>query len=155
MPENPYPVLRQRILNAKVRMEKPPPKPIAFAGLMEMGVENGVASLAVVADGTTSLYYSNGGGIIGAGQREPVKKPSTLFLGMLSRHLGEMGPDPTGETPGDGMIHLRAMTTDGRRLLAAAPEEDLKAKRHPLWEAFYAGQAVITVLRTLPPIKAA
>ncbi len=69
---------------------------------------------------------------------------------MLSKHLAEMGEDPTGETPGAGTIHLRAITTDGRRLLAAAPEEDFKQKRHPLWEAFYAGHMVITALRTLP-----
>jgi hypothetical protein len=38
-----------------------------LALLMETGYPEAVATLVGVADGTTSLYFSNGGGFIGAG----------------------------------------------------------------------------------------
>jgi len=41
--------------------------------VMETGYPEAVASLVVVADGTTSLYFSNGGGIIGAGEHSSVR----------------------------------------------------------------------------------
>ncbi len=42
--------------------------PHVWATLMEMKISGNVVSLAAVAEGTTSLYFSNGGGIIGAGE---------------------------------------------------------------------------------------
>src|SRR5512140_657648 len=35
--------------------------------LVEIGLEEGSLSLVVLADGSTSLYFSSGGGVIGAG----------------------------------------------------------------------------------------
>lgn len=155
MDKNPYTGLRQQALNVK------PPKlapgatgklPL-LAGLMEMGMDGGVASLVVFIDGTTSMYWSTGGGIIGAGSHESIKQPSRVFLGMFLRHLGEMGPDPTGETPTAGMIHLRAVTRDSGRLLVAAPNKEFAEKRNPLWEVFYAGHALIAEMRKLPAVQ--
>ena len=48
--------------------------------LMETGFKNDSYTLLVLADGTTSLYFSNGGGIIGAGTHETVKKASLNLL---------------------------------------------------------------------------
>ena len=43
-----------------------------LAVLMETGYPEAVATLVSVADGSSSLYYSNGGGIIGAGEYNQV-----------------------------------------------------------------------------------
>ena len=156
-PANPYPGLRHQALTldpASIGLQPSPLLPQVFAGLMEMGMEGGVASLVVIADGTTSLYWSTGGGIIGAGFHEAVKPPSKVFLATLERHLKEMGDDdPAHQLPGNGMIHLRARTFAGGCLLAAASSQDFAGKRHPLWEAFYAGNAVITAMRQLPSVQ--
>ena len=49
-------------------------------GLMETGYPRAVATLVVVADGSTSLYLSNGGGTIGAGQHARVRSASAEFM---------------------------------------------------------------------------
>lgn len=125
-----------------------------FAGFMEMGIEGGVATLVVIADGTTSMYWSTGGGIIGAGFHEQVKGPSRAFLAILDRHISEMTPDsPDHPLPTDGMTHLRAGTFDGGCLVAAALDSDFAEKRHPLWEAFDAAHAVMGAMRRVPAVK--
>jgi hypothetical protein len=99
---NVYSGLRQQILTldpAKIRLSPSAELPHVYGGLMEMGIGGAVASLVVVADGTTSFYFSTGGGIIGAGFHESVKGPSNAFLAALERHVGVLGPDPGAETP--------------------------------------------------------
>ena len=48
--------------------------------LMETGYQGAVASVVMLADGTTSLYLSSGGGVIGAGQHKPVALATAAFL---------------------------------------------------------------------------
>jgi hypothetical protein len=152
--DNVYQGLRQKVLDldpATVGLAPTPEHPMVFAGLMEMGMEGGVASLVVIGDGTTSLYYSTGGGIIGAGFHDSVKGPSRAFLNSLERHVKELAPDQPGHpTPAAGMTHLRALTFGGGHLLVAARDDDFGEKRHPLWEIFYFGHGVITAMRKLP-----
>ncbi|HET9848435.1 MAG TPA: hypothetical protein VFR68_07765 [Candidatus Dormibacteraeota bacterium] len=156
-PANPYAGLRQQALTldpATIGLQPSPQFPQVFVGLMEMGMEGGVATLVVIADGTTSLYWSTGGGIIGAGFHEPVKQPSKVFLATLERHTKEMREDDASHPlPANGMINLRARTFAGGCLIASASSQDFAEKRHPLWDAFYAGNAVITVMRQLPSIQ--
>jgi hypothetical protein len=153
-----YDGLRRQILTlnpASIHLAPTATHPHVFAGLMEMGMGDDVASLVVVADGTTSFYWSTGGGIIGAGFHESVKGPSMAFLAALERHVAELGPDPSSATPTAGMIHFRALTFDRGRLLAAGPEADFAEKRNPLWDVFFAGHAVITAIRKLPNVQKA
>jgi hypothetical protein len=63
-----YAGLRNGLLTAKA--ETTGLKPAAnevWGVMMEIGYSKAVASLVAVADGTVSLYFSNGGGIIGLG----------------------------------------------------------------------------------------
>jgi hypothetical protein len=94
-------------------------------------------------------------GIIGAGFHEVVKGPSKAFLAALERHVDELGADPTGTTPTAGMIHIRALTFDRGRLLAAGPQPDFAEKRNPLWDVFFAGHALIAAIRKLPNVQKA
>jgi hypothetical protein len=55
------------------------PHPV-FAIVMETGFPEGSFTLSSIADGTTSLYFSSGGGIIGGGEHENVRKASTYLL---------------------------------------------------------------------------
>jgi len=50
----------------RIGLAKDTEEPIAI--LMETGYPEAVASLVCIADGTTSLYLSSGGGVIGAGE---------------------------------------------------------------------------------------
>jgi hypothetical protein len=155
---NVYAGLRQQILDldpAAAHLAPTAEHPHVFGGLMEMGIGGNVATLVVVADGTTSFYFSTGGGIIGTGVHESVKGPSRAFLAALERHVGELSPDSSDETPATAIIHFRALTFDRGRLLAAVPEPDLAAKRNLLWDVFFTGHALIAAIRKLPNVQQA
>jgi hypothetical protein len=120
--------------------------PRVWGALMEMGTPDGAASLVMLADGTTSLYASTGGGVIGGGQHAPVAAASTAFLAELERHLDSFTPDSGDDLPDPGQVAFRALTYSGRRALVAR-EQDLGERRHPESPLFFAGHEVITQLR--------
>jgi len=119
-----------------------------WGGLMEMGLDNGTATLVALADGTTSLYFSTGGGVIGGGFRPPVAEATRSFLASLDAHLADLVPDASTELPAAGRTALVALTRGGR-LRAEAAEDDLGYGRHPLSPVFLAAHDVITELRIL------
>ena len=90
---NHYEGLRQQVLdskpdeNVKLLMNG---KPI-FAAIVDMAMEKAVATLACFIDGTTSLYFSNGGGQLGLGQaHEEVRNATFAFLQSSEQILDKM-----------------------------------------------------------------
>lgn len=121
--------------------------PNVFGGTMETTFEQGRSfTLVCIADGTTSLYFSTGGGIIGAGDHERVAAASLAFLDALEAHLSGLAPDTDDALPPPGHATLRALTFGGRRA-ARAPEDDLGEDRHPLSPVFHAAHEVLTQVR--------
>ncbi|MHB8971456.1 MAG: hypothetical protein ACYC3X_09105 [Pirellulaceae bacterium] len=43
-----------------------------------------------IADGTTSLYLSSGGGIIGAGEHDSVRSPASALLRLTQQYASAM-----------------------------------------------------------------
>ena len=64
----PYTKLRTQVLQRPAGDIELPPSDVVepVAILMETGYPEAVATLIAVADGTTSMYFSNGGGVIAA-----------------------------------------------------------------------------------------
>jgi len=118
-----------------------------LALLLETGYPEAVATLVGLADGTTSMYFSNGGGMIGAGQHPEVAARTRGWLVLAEKVLDEL-PEKTGEVPlpDEGTTQLVAVTESGLRA-ARAPEEELGGGGHPLSALFYAGHDVITAIR--------
>jgi hypothetical protein len=120
--------------------------PRVWGLVYEMGLETGTATVVSLADGTTSLYLSNGGGVVGAGEHAPVAAATRALLVLVEEHLDAFAPDDGDSLPGAGTVAMRALTYGGRRIASAA-EEELGEHRHPLSPVFYAGQDVITAIR--------
>ena len=120
--------------------------PNVWGALMETAYPNGVATLVALADGTTSLYTSTGGGVIGGGEHQAVATETRGFLVELARHLDQLAPDENDELPVVGDVTIRALTYSGR-LSVEAPQDELSSRNHPLARLFYAGHRVITALR--------
>lgn len=110
---------------------------------METGRESGVASLVAFVDGTTSLYLSSGGGVIGAGGHEKVRSASETFLAEAETMLPLLTRATETPLPQTGRVRFYVHAIDGL-LTAEADEEDLGHGRHPLSRLFHAGHAVIT-----------
>jgi hypothetical protein len=120
-----------------------------LALLMEMGYPEAVATLLAVADGSTSLYISTGGGIIGAGEHETVASASRRWLDVAVPFLERLEPCDDAPPPSrKGATQFVAVTSDGLRA-ASAPEDELGEGRHKLSPLFHAGHDVITEIRLL------
>ena len=82
--------LRAMVLGARpdeIGLAPTPERPRVWGVLMETGYPKGVATLVTLADGTTSLYLSTGGGTIGGGAHEAVASASRRFLAAVERTL--------------------------------------------------------------------
>ena len=120
--------------------------PDVWAGLLEIGFPDAVASAICIADGTTSLYFSSGGGIIGGGAHEAVKQANQAFLVEGQRCLPRMSIQShhPGPKPGQVLVYLLAYSG---LYCAEAQENDLENGVHPLLPLFSLGNEVITQLR--------
>ena len=146
-PAEVYVALRQQVLGLKPDQlgEEAVAEPI-LALLMETGYPEAVATLVAVADGTSSLYFSNGGGLIGAGEHEAVAEANRRWLETARSFLPQLPTIADPPVPAQGMTQFVAVTPEGLRGIVA-PEEELGEGGHSLSELFYGGQDVITQIR--------
>lgn len=118
--------------------------------LMETGMQGGHYTLVALADGSTSLYYSTGGGIIGAGGWPAVKDASKRFLDQGNRALDSSAPATSLQPPPLRTTRFFFLTFDGVHV-GTAPETALTRKDHRLAALFRAGHDVITAIREAKP----
>jgi hypothetical protein len=118
--------------------------------LMETGYPEAVASLVTIADGTTSLYFSNGGGILGAGDHTPVREATTEFIAAVDAQVGAFRAASEHPLPAVGRVRFYVRTFSGL-LTAEADEQDLGENRHALSPIFHIGHAVIAAVREASP----
>ena len=131
---------------AELGLKPTPALPNVFGLFMEWALPNGVATLVTFAEGSTSLYFSGGGGFIGAGQHDTVRQAATRFLKMAEEHLSRFTPAADAPLPPVGRVTFVARTYGGT-LRAEGPEADMGHNRDPLSPLFHAGQSVITEIR--------
>src|SRR4051812_19903215 len=120
-----YRRLRAMALEAvALGLPAPPPQ---HAGVSGVGVDipaggGAFATLVAMADGTTSLYSSTGGGTIGAGAHQAVADATHALLALVDRRLDEFGEDDDSEQPIGARVRFFVLTPDGRRV-ADVPDD--------------------------------
>ncbi|MFN8017522.1 MAG: hypothetical protein U0P45_05305 [Acidimicrobiales bacterium] len=72
-------------------------------------------SLTVLADGTTSMYTSPGGGTIGAGAHQEVREAGALLLGVLQGILDQLPRTDEVSLPPAELVLVTVLTPEGRR----------------------------------------
>ncbi len=115
---------------------------------METGYDGATVSLLALADGTTSLYFSNGGGVIGGQAHEAVRSATAAFLSKANHSLKQLKVCSSFPVPEPSHTVFYVLTDSGI-LSDNALEDDLGNDRHPLSPLFQAGHEVITQLRLL------
>jgi hypothetical protein len=138
--------LRARILHGTAAQFAIEPVSSVWGVLMETGYPEAAATLVALGDGTASLYFSSGGGIIGGGPHPSVRAAALRLVGLAGSHLTKMSPVSEFPLPASGEVKFYVLTTNGV-VAASAREEHLGAGGHPLSELFFAGHEVITGLR--------
>ncbi len=123
-----------------------PEYPHVFGIVMETAYPEAVASLVVFAEGSTSLYFSNGGGVIGAGEHASVRATLGAFFAETEAHLRAFAPAQSTPLPALGRVRFYIRTFEGT-LTAEADEQALGNMQHELSPVFHRGHAVISAVR--------
>jgi hypothetical protein len=118
--------------------------------VMESGYSEAVASLVALADGTVSLYFSNGGGMIGLGSREGPQRASRTLLETAPRFLGYCERTNKYPLPRKECVRFYLFSRD-LTFTAEAADADLSADQHPFSPLFHAAHELITEIRLLDP----
>lgn len=113
-----------------------------YGVVMETAYPEGIVTLVALSDGTVSLYFSGGGGVIGAGEEEGARKASADFLATAQAALRHGIHASTFPLPSPGYTQFFFLTPGGVRTIQAL-ENDLGEGRHVLSPLFHKGHAVI------------
>ncbi|MFO0941103.1 MAG: hypothetical protein U0930_10075 [Pirellulales bacterium] len=111
-----YAGLRNQVLSLKaneIGVSQSAELPVVWGVVMETGYPDATVTLVSLADRTTSLYFSNGGGVIGAGEHEHVALATAEFIALAGSFLGQMTPTTTFPTPGVGRVRFYLLTFSG------------------------------------------
>jgi hypothetical protein len=111
---------------------------------MEVGFREGAVTLVSLRDGTSSLYTYSGAGILGG---YIARKEAKGFVAEAEKNLAKMKPTKSFPFPEAGRIKFYVLTQDGV-YTAEAAEQELTGRRHALSPLFFAGNDVLTGLRT-------
>jgi hypothetical protein len=121
---------------------------VVWGLVMETGFDTGSFSLVALADGTTSLYLSTGGGTIGAGEHETVRNAVGHYLTGAQHFISKAQTVHKYPLPSNGNVIFYFLTFDGISAYSAA-EEKLGNGDDELSDLFYAAHAVITEIREI------
>ena len=125
--------------------------PHVWGLLCDIGTSMGILTLVALADGSTSVYASYGGGLIGAGSRRPVAAATRALLSTVEHLLADFAPTDMStlpDLPGEDTVSIVVLTYDGRRV-ASAPLDVVAQRGHPLAAAWMAIDAVLAQLRVV------
>ena len=120
--------------------------PHVWGAVMDIGAKQGWASIVTLADGTTSLYTSGGGGVIGGGAHEPVIDASRHLLKLIESSIDLFQPTDDLDTPPADQTRFLVLTYDGTKANGGNTDQ-LASGQHPLSTIFAAGNDLVTQLR--------
>ena len=114
---------------------------------MEFNAGETWVSLVAILDGTTSLYFGSGGGIIGAGKSEIVRKANHLFLEVAGQFVNRFLITQSYPTPEPDKARFYLLTSDGVRASDEVDESALQERGNEFFPLYVAAQNVITQIR--------
>lgn len=150
-PNGVYSALRHQALltnRSEGEISVPPTDAPAWGILMETGYDEATVTLLALSSGTTSLYISNGSGVIGGESHESVLNANAAFLKQANHSLQHFELCTTFPIPAAGHTIFYVLTDSGI-LTATALENDLGYGRDELSALFHAGHEVISQLRLI------
>lgn len=147
--DNPYSRMRSQALSVRrdeIGIPDPRDATKPWGVIMESGLEGGTMTLVAFADGTASIYLSNGTVMVGGGEHENIRKVAQALVATAGKLGSEMKKTTDFPAPAKGQstFYLR---TDGGVLTASASEGEMLKGGHVLSPLFRAAQDVITQYR--------
>jgi hypothetical protein len=115
---------------------------------METTIPEVSATLIALGDGTASIYWSSGGGIIGGGTHPSINAAARHLVHLAGDQLSAMASASDFPYPAIGHVRFYVLTTRGVVTIDAT-QEALAAPSHPFFALYKAGHEVISGLRKL------
>jgi hypothetical protein len=122
--------------------------PRVWGVMMELGIAEVVASLVALADGSVSVYLSNGEGVIGCGLHPDVRAAAVKMLDAAEGVVSRCIPMDSYPMPGNDRVRFYLLTSAGI-LGADAARVELDDGAVDLAELYYAGHGVIGMVELL------
>ncbi|MBS1723316.1 MAG: hypothetical protein JSS66_10225 [Armatimonadetes bacterium] len=118
--------------------------PHVWSVVLEWNLDGTTVTLLSLVDGTTSLYWGEGGGIIGAGEHETVRQAARAWIGAAEECV-ETIPVGGSRDAGPGEFRVTIKAYDGDHSLSdASPDAGSYRTSHIL---FQQAQDVMTAVR--------
>ena len=114
----------------------------------DIGVERGAATVFASSDGSVSLYFSTGGGVLGAGGSERVRNAARDLLAAAERSRNLLRPASGTKLPPSGVYQVLTRMRAGT-LTASLTLDELKAGTDKLLPLFRAADRVLTEIRLM------
>lgn len=148
-----YHGLRALALEADPRELLPPPEFPGVCGIVvDIPSSGGHATVVALADGTTSMYTSVGGGVLGAGTHSRVAAASSRLLATAQRFLDVLTSSPaTVELPPPGLVRVHLRTPTANHALDVTDDIFWDPAGQPVEPLISAIQSLITALRQTSP----
>jgi hypothetical protein len=160
-PDKTYLALRKlvfRLVPAEIDLSPSPAYPNVWGVVMETGYTVGTATLVCLVDGTTSLYFSTGGGMLGSGTSPTLAKAAKLFVSHAEPVIQDLTPAAVIPSefpiplPLVGMVQFFILSYRGV-YSEVASETEARAGQHKLSALYASGQQVLIQLRQVQECK--
>lgn len=116
--------------------------------IMETGYPNAIFTLVALSDGTASLYFSTGGGLMNAQSQEGPAKAALALAHAARRYVGGMPAAANTSPPERGEVKLYVLTNAGPRGVGG-PEAEFAEDRRPQSPLFKAAHALLAEIGKL------
>ena len=124
-----------------------------FAVVTDWVSAEGAITTVAVADGSASVYLSNGGGFIGGGQtHESIRNAALKAVDLAGAVQPQMQPTTRYPPATPGQVTFYAVT-DAGVFTAAASQDDLAGNRSPYSALAAAAQNILAEYRRLPEAR--
>ena len=115
---------------------------------MDWGHDGRVVTLVAFDDGTTSLYFDQGGGILGMGENDAVRHAAHAFREEAVRTAGSFRAKSDFDLPRDGIITFYIVTDSGTAGSDRIEAGELELGRHALSQLGAKGRQTIAVVQS-------
>jgi hypothetical protein len=152
-PSNAYAGLRAMALGAVGGSLYPPSDdhPNVSGVVVDVPAQGGYATFVALADNTTSMYTSVGGGTIGAGEQQNVAQATQQLLGVVEAHLSFFVEPDDQSLPSGGFVRFHLLSPTGPRRVDIVEDAFWGRVQNPLMPVIAATQQVIAAIRSVSP----
>lgn len=114
--ENPYNILRNMALGVtmdQLGLKDPGDETNVFGIVMDWDIGGGIATVAAYQTGDASMYLSTGGGVIGGGEHDNVRKAVFTYIELAQDYLNLTDKSESPSLPDPKCVRFHLLTNKG------------------------------------------